>query len=231
MLLHSGADIEVIGECGFTPAFFLYGYAGQTKAAQTEFLEILAANSFSNFNGVDHDGWNLVHRVAVYGTAADIKTLVQVKVSLHARTHNLHWIPIFCAVCFGNMETLKELWNQYSDLDLKDITDLRGWNLLHVAAGAGNFDAVPFLLEHGVDLKVISKPTSRFVPPALRNRSVTPSEVAQNCGQDAYVKRTAAIRAAGHETSVATEDIDWTTETIDEIFGGCDCCSEWGFDS
>jgi ankyrin repeat protein len=231
LLLHSGADVEVIGEHGFTSAFFLFGYAGQAKVPQTEFLEILASNSFSNFNGQDKDGWNVLHRVATFGTAADIRSLAQMKASVHSRTHNLHWTPIFCAVCFGNMETLKELWRQHDDPSLKDKNDLRGWNLLHVAAGAGNFDAVPYLLEQGVDLKATSKATSRFVPPALRNKCVTPSEVARNCGESAYNRWVEALRAAGRTLEAYPEDIDWATENVDGLYGGCECCEDWGFTS
>jgi len=129
------------------------------------------------------------------------------------------------------METLKELWRQHSDPSLKDKMDLRGWNLLHVAAGAGNFDAVQYLLEQGVDLKATSKATSRSVPPTLRNKSVTPSEVARNCGKDAYNKWIEALRAAGREIEVNPEDIDWVTEKVDGLYGGCECCDEWGFSS
>ncbi|OAL47298.1 ankyrin [Pyrenochaeta sp. DS3sAY3a] len=229
LVLHSGADVEAIGGYGFTSAFFLFGYAGQEKAPQTEFLEILASNSFANFNGQDKDGWSVLHRVAAFGTAADIKSLIQTKASVHSRTHNLHWTPIFCAVCFGNMETLKELWTQHDDVGLKDKTDLRGWNLLHVAAGAGNFEAVPYLLEQGVNIKGTSKATSRFVPPALRNKAVTPSDIARNCGESAYNKWAEVVRTTSQELDVDTEDIDWTTENVDGVYGGCECCEEWGF--
>ncbi|KAJ4305582.1 hypothetical protein N0V90_001113 [Kalmusia sp. IMI 367209] len=178
LLIHSGADIEVLGDDGFTSAFFLFGYAGQNKVPQTEFLEILSSNFFSNFNGQDKDGWSVLHRVATFGTAADVRTLTQLKASVDSQTHNLHWTPIFCAVCFGNMGTLEELRRLYDDPSLKDRMDIRGWNFLHVAAGAGNSEAIPFLLEKGVDLKATSKARSRSIPPALRNKSVTPSEVA-----------------------------------------------------
>ncbi|ORY16252.1 ankyrin repeat-containing domain protein [Clohesyomyces aquaticus] len=231
LLLHHGADVEVIGEDGFTSAFFLYGYSAQEKVPQAEFLEILACNSFSNFNGQDNEGWSVLHRIATFGTAEDVKTLVRMRASIHSRTHNLHWTPIFCAVCFSNMETLRELWEIYDDIGLKDIVDLRGWNLLHVAAGAGNFETIPYLLKQGVSLKAASKATSRSVPPALRNKSVTPSDVARNCGESAYKKWTESVRAAGEDVEVSPEDIDWTNESVDGVFGGCDCCKEWSFHS
>ncbi|KAH7068628.1 ankyrin repeat-containing domain protein [Paraphoma chrysanthemicola] len=231
LLLHSGADVEVLGEHGFTSAFFLFGYDRQAEVPQTEFLEILASNSFSNFNGRDDDGWSVLHRVAAFGTAADVQRLVQLKASVHSQTHNLQWVPIFCAVCFGNMETMKELWQQRNDPSLKDRIDLRGWNLLQVAAGAGNFEAVTYLLEQGVDLEGTSRSTSRSVPPALRNKCVTPSEVARNCGESAYNKWAEALAAAGRRLEVLPEDIDWATENVDGLYGGCECCEEWGFRS
>ncbi|KAF2019501.1 ankyrin [Aaosphaeria arxii CBS 175.79] len=228
LLLHTGANVEVLGVNGFTAASFLYG-PSRDPVPQTEYLEVLACNSFSNFNAKDHTGWTALHRAAAFGTSADVKTLLRMKASIDSRTYSLKWTPLFCAVCFYNMDTLQELWTQHNDPTLKDQQDLRGWNLLHIAAGAGNFEAALFLLQQGVDQRAASRATSRFVPPALRDRCVTPGEVARNCGEDAYKKWTEALSGAGHEVDVRPEDIDWGTEDVDGKLGGCECCENWGF--
>jgi ankyrin repeat protein len=106
--------------------------------------------------------------------------------SAESRTYKLAWPPLFCAVCYKNIGTLQELWDDGDELEVKEQQDVRGWNLLHVAAGYGKFEAVPYLLEQCVSLEAISKPASRLVPPSVRGRSVTPAEVARSCGEAAY---------------------------------------------
>jgi ankyrin repeat protein len=151
------------------------------------------------------------------------------KASVHSKTHNLEWTPIFCAVCFSNLETLQELWLLHCSPNLPQLTDLRGWNLLHVAVGAGNFDAVPFLLEKGVDPNAKSRGTSRFIPPALADKSVTPVDVAINCGIQAYQKWAEALAATDRGKEVQLEYIIWEDMDIDGLYGGCECCQKWGF--
>lgn len=153
-----------------------------------------------------------------------MRALIDVKASVDVRTTRLAWTPIFCAVCYGNMETLKELWNHES---VSSQVDFRGWNLLHVAAGYGNFNAVPFLIEKGVDVDALSDATAHFVPPLLRGRCVKPGDIAKACGEEAYVKWTEALKAAGRDVDVVPQDIDWAVEEADARFGECECCDGW----
>jgi ankyrin repeat protein len=183
LLLH-GANVEVLGTDGFTTASYLFG-PSRPRTPQTEFIEILACNSLSHFNAQGKIGWTVLHRAAVWGTAADVQALISVKASTQTRTLRLAWTPVFCAVCYGNMDTLRELWKYDNDPHQRDF---RGWNLLHVAAGYGNFAAVPFLIERGVDLHALSDATARFVPPLLRGKCVAPGDIARGFGQEAYGK-------------------------------------------
>lgn len=226
LLLCNGANVEVFGADGFTAASYLYG-PFRPRIAQTEFVEILACNSFSHFNAQDTDGWTVLHRAAAWGTAADVRVLLQMKASTSLRTSRLNWTPLFCAVCYKNMHTLRELWDEGDDAQLKEQQDLRGWNLLHVAAGYANFEAVPFLLERGVDLHKVSKATSRFVPMPLRDKCVTPTEVARSCGEKLYAKWVKALRDAGHEVSLEPAEIDWDSEEVTGGLGFCECCESW----
>jgi ankyrin repeat protein len=194
---------------------------------QTELIEILACNSFQNFDAQDARGWTALHRAAAFGTLDDVKALLLMKASIDVRTHNLQWTPLFCAVCFSNLETAQELWTCYNDPS--QMKDLRGWNLLHVAAAAGNFEAVPFLLKKGVDLNGVSQATSRFVPASLANLSVKPSYIARNCGEESYGAWCEVLRSEGYEPDVSPSTIDWTQEEYGEKFGGCEYCETWGF--
>lgn len=69
--------------------------------------------------------------------------------------------------------------------------------------------------------------TSRFVPPSLRGKCVTPSEVARNCREETYLKWTEMLQIAGHDVDVPPKDINWTSENADKVFGGCECYDNW----
>jgi ankyrin repeat protein len=108
------ADVEALGERGFTAASYLYGNS-RPNTEQTEFIEILASHSFSHFNAEDRDGWTVLHRAAAWGTSADVKALLRMKVSMNHSTSRLNWSPIFCAVGYKNFDTLRALWDSHSD--------------------------------------------------------------------------------------------------------------------
>jgi len=72
-------------------------------------MEMLAAQSFSEFHVQDKQGWSCAHRAAAFGTASDIILLSRLQAPLMLQTFKLSWPPIFCAVQFGNVETFQEL--------------------------------------------------------------------------------------------------------------------------
>jgi hypothetical protein len=166
----------------------------------------------------------VLHRAAAYGTAADVRALVSVGTSTETRTSRLTWTPVCCAVCYGNTDTLQEPLRFENDVHQ---VDFRGWNLLHLAAGYGTFDAVPLLIERGVDLHALSDATSKYVPPLLRGKCFSPGDVARNCGREAYAKWVQAVEAAGQAVDVQCGDIDWDVEDKDGRFGKCECCDGW----
>ncbi|KAF2810704.1 ankyrin [Mytilinidion resinicola] len=217
LCLNNDADPEVIGVEGYTAAILLFG-SSRKREPQTEFIEILACNSFSIFDAQDDCGWTALHRAAAFGTHEDVRSLLRLQASVDVRTYNLEWTPLFCAVCFGNLETMQELWSCYDNPG--QTRDLREWNLLHVAAGAGRFNVMPFLLKNGVDPQAVSQATSRFVPPSLVDRSVTPSDVAKSCGEDSYRKWTEIPKTTGFKSKVSPIDIDWSLEEMQGRYGG-----------
>jgi hypothetical protein len=86
---------------------------------------------------------------------------------------------------------------------------------------------VPYLLERGVSVDAVSTATSRFVPPFLRGKCVTPTEVARNFGEETYLKWTELLQVAGHSVDIRPEEVDWTSENADRVFGVCECCDNW----
>jgi hypothetical protein len=216
----------MMGADGNTAATYLYG-ASRPKIPQSEFIDILVCNSFSQFDAQDKKGWTVLHRAAAWGTSTDVKKLIQMRASVDRRTYKLDWTPLFCAVAYNNLDTLQALLDVLSVSDVGDQRDARGWNLLHVAAGYGNIAAIPGLLERGVDIEALSKATSRFVPPAIRDRCVTPAEVARSCGEQTYVHWTAAVEAAGRNVDVRPDAVDWSLEYAGGRLGECECCDTW----
>jgi hypothetical protein len=102
---------------------------------------------------------------------------------------------------------------------------------LHVAAGTGKLEAIPFLIERVVEIVTRSIATERMAPNMLRGRPVTPEDVARNCGEDAYKKWANAIARCGNGLIVPPGDVDWDLENVDGIFGGCECCKHGVFNS
>jgi ankyrin repeat protein len=221
-------DANFTGCDGMTAPMFLYS-TGRKSEAQTEFLEIMACNSFTEINRQDPCGWTVLHRAAAFGTREDIKALLALNLATHIGTYHLEWTALFCAVCHNNRDTMEELWSAYGNPH--QMTDLRGWNLLHVAAGAGNFEVVDYLIQHGVSLDATSNATSRCVPPGLEDRRLTPSDVARVYGEESYRIWSSTLESCGRTANPQFESIDWSiTEDEPHIaYGGCECCDDWGF--
>jgi hypothetical protein len=60
-----------------------------------EYIEMLSAASFSDFDIQDQEGWSGVHGAAAFDIAEDISTLTRMRASLTLQTTKLLWIPIF----------------------------------------------------------------------------------------------------------------------------------------
>jgi hypothetical protein len=224
--LHHGANVETTSIEGLTAAAYLFG-PRRPRSSQVEFIDILACNSFSQFDAQDGDGWTTLHRAAAWGTSADVRKLLDLSVSVNQRSYKLDWTPIFCAVCFNNMDTLRELWDSCEDIQPESSRDARGWNLLHIAAGYGNFEAIPYLLKRGVNLHERSIATTSLVPSAIRGQCVTPSEVARSCGMEAYARWIEALDAVGAEVDIRHDKVNWMLDYSAGRLGKCECCDVW----
>jgi ankyrin repeat protein len=206
-LVENRADVHHISARGWTPAFSLFGSESCHQDSCEEFLELLSAASFSDFNAQDGDGWSIMHRVAAFGTADHIKSLISRKVSLDLRTTNLGWTPIFCAAQFNNLSTFTELI-QYQP-GLLAATDIRNWTLLHLAVNASSLDIMRVLIGLGADPHALSFPTAFYIPKDLSGLLLTPGDIARIRGPPIFTAYLDALAASGHEVHLVNSDIFW----------------------
>ena len=80
LLLAEGAEVHHINADGWTPAFRLFGFNSQASTPCDEYLEALAASSFTEVDAQDKEGWSCMHRAAAFGHAHHIRALMK----LHA---------------------------------------------------------------------------------------------------------------------------------------------------
>lgn len=198
---------------GWTPAFSLFGLESCNQDPCENFLELLSAASFDDFNAQDREGWTIMHRAAHLGTGNQIRSLISRNVSLDIQTNVLRWTPIFCSVLGNNLSTFAELI-QYEPR-LLEATDVRNWTLLHVAVNSGSLDIMRLLIQLGADPHALSYPTKSFIPKDLRSLSLTPGDIAKMRGLSIFTAYVNALAAIGHEVCVAhnrednTLDIFW----------------------
>ena len=103
----------------------------------TEFIEMLTPHLLSGINTQSCEGWTPLHRAAAYGTGQDIDSLVKRGANLTLKTYQEQWTPIFVAAESNNIDTFKRLAS-YSTPSFVQNTDVRGWTMLHIAAGLGS---------------------------------------------------------------------------------------------
>ncbi|KAF1977265.1 hypothetical protein BU23DRAFT_662938 [Bimuria novae-zelandiae CBS 107.79] len=166
-----GVDADYIVSDGITALMPLY-HVDCKPLDQTEFIDLLACNSYTEVDRQDASGWSALHRAAAFGTCQDVK-----------KGH------------------------------------LRGWNLLHVAVGAGNFEAIPFFVQHSVGPEAKSNATSRAVLRLLEHERVTPSQVARIYGEESYRVWCEAMRSCGRAADPSFDDVEWSTEDEDSHIG------------
>ena len=164
LFLERGAKIDHISAKGWTPAFNLFGYRwihGSDEPC-TEYLDLLSAASFSEFDIQDVDGWSAMHRAAAFGSCEDIAALVSHGAPCALLT-TMEWAPIRCAVKFENENTFVEL-AKHLPPSFVDEKDIRGWTILHEAANMGSRTMLRLVLRYGADPHITSYKTSYLVP-------------------------------------------------------------------
>ncbi|KAL1987786.1 hypothetical protein VTN96DRAFT_2626 [Rasamsonia emersonii] len=196
-LISRGARLDYVSSRGWTPVFELF-WPSKEDQPSPEFLHLLCANSFADFDVQDSSGWTCLHRAAAYGTAADVRELLRVGASPLITTHSLGWTPVFCAARFCNTATLAELARHLQPSFIYS-TDARGWTLLHVAVDAGDFDTMYLVLQLGADPHQTAK---------IDGEWVTPTELARRGGPKVFQMYVDALEETGFDIYGVEDDAD-----------------------
>ncbi|KAF4638013.1 hypothetical protein G7Y89_g57 [Cudoniella acicularis] len=205
LLLSKGADLDFVDSENWTPAFRVFTRT-VTQTPALELFDILLAHSFTELNTQDGEGWTCLHRAAVYGVGNDITPLIKLGANTMIKTVKLCWIPIFCAVHFGNISTFTELMKHHPDfLTLKDV---REWTLLHVAVNAKQVEIARTLVSLGADPHSLSLATDFFIPADLKGVSVTPGDIAKLRGPEVFAAYVEALKFAGQQVELNTTEMD-----------------------
>jgi ankyrin repeat protein len=212
LLLAEGAEVHHINADGWTPAFRLFGFSSQASTPCDEYLEALAASSFTEVDAQDKEGWSCMHRAAAFGRAHHIKALMKLHATLIIRTTKVSWTPIFCAVQYGNVATFNELRKHHHDLLV--MKDVRQWTLLHVAVNAKRLEIMELLISLGADPHARTFPAEFFVPEDIKGLSVTPGDIAGFRGPVVFSAYVNALRTNGYEIEAVTDEMD----DIEDLF-------------
>lgn len=205
---------------GWTPAFSVFNTSQDAHLKPCiEYLEILSAASFTDFNIQDNEGWTCIHRAAAYGHAEDIKLLLKLRADPKLQTIKVSWMPIFCAVQFGNISTFNELRKVHDDfLALRDI---RNWTLLHLAVNAKRLEMMELLINLGADPHARTLATEFLVPDDLKAQSFTPGDIANLRGEDILSRYVGALRRCGYDLEIAKDiinnDLDIFWPSVEEV--------------
>jgi ankyrin repeat protein len=148
-----------------------------------DLLEICASEEFSLWDIADNVGWTIVHRAAAFGQGRDVQKLVRLGASTNIEAHNLRWLPLHCAVKFGNLSTFEALASSIDPSTLASLRDSRGWTLLHLAAESGCEALILKLLRLGLDPREKSDASTRDVPEGLKALELLPMDIARSYGK------------------------------------------------
>lgn len=204
LLLDVNAEIEYTNRRKWTSARYLYDPQG-TSSCSLELLDVCAGLGFDRWNSQDQVGWTLFHRASAFGQGSDIKKLLSLGADSTIPTYTLNWLPIFCAVNFGNASTFDILVDLIPQRSLPNLKDSRGWTVLHIAAENGSEAMMTRLLQRGLDLFAKSDRSTVGVPEGLPFEELTAGEIARLCSnQESYEE---ALKNAGYVT-IGPDDPD-----------------------
>lgn len=209
LLLSANAELEYVNRRMWTSIRYIYD-PQLSNLYSLELLDICAAQNFTQWDMQDAKGWTLFHRAAAFGRGGDIKKLLHLRASSTLCTFILNWLPIFCAINFGNESTFDVLVKLIPRRSLPTLTDSRGWTLLHLAAENGSETLITRLLRLGVDPSARSDKSSVAVPKGLPFKELTPGDIAKFCGnQDVYeqaLRKPGGLMAAQADSNVLIKD-------------------------
>ena len=198
LLLSKGAWAGHTDARGWTAAFYLWSGRNVQMPSQTCFLKFLNTDGQCDLGASGCHKWTALHRAAALGTTEDVEVLIQYGAEPGICIEKIEWSPLYYSILYTNEQTLRGLINSSPHLDINS-SDARGWTPLHVAAAIGVTNILASLLEFGADPYRLTKPTLYNVPEALKEKILTPLDIAKEFGQEQYDVCLKALQAAGFE--------------------------------
>lgn len=177
---------------GWTALHYIWSFARDGKS--TELLKILISSSQGILpNSRDLRGWTALHKAAVCGSAEEIALLVRQGAHTKALLNNRSVLHL--AAAYHNDLALEELAQPGYELDV-NASDAVGWSPLHLAAynAFSNGSTVATLLRSRADPRKLSIPTANdWLPENLREKSLTPSDIAKLRSTEAWQNYRSAL--------------------------------------
>ena len=101
-LLQADADPDHINAYGWDSLCFCWPEQEPEGPPMMEYLKLVAQYAVPNFELLDIDGWNRLHRVASFGTAAEVQMLLGFGANPFACSMPLKWNSLQHSVFYGN---------------------------------------------------------------------------------------------------------------------------------
>ncbi|KAM0546660.1 hypothetical protein ACHAPJ_010798 [Fusarium lateritium] len=175
----------------------------------TQFFELLSSHSFTDFDVQDRYGATALHRAALWGTAGDVSSLLQLGASLSLADTDIGWTPIFAAASTNNVATLRKLAEGMSPDSINRV-DFNGWTVLHVAIKAGGLETMALVLGMGADPH---QPIMVEAEDGGMTKEITAIDFAIAQGETTYLHLVQALQISGHSISTAEDagerDVFW----------------------
>ncbi len=188
LLLKADADLEYVNRRTWTAPRYIFD-PNLSKRDPSILLDICASAEFRDWNPPDIVGWTILHRAAAFGQGRDITRLIHLGASTMAQIAVMNWLAIQCAAKYGNLSTFNVLADRIPSKNLVELTDSRGWTLLHLAAQTRSLDLLVNLLRRGFHPSTRTSASSLSVPEGLDGMEATPQEIAKASGnEDIYLQ-------------------------------------------
>jgi hypothetical protein len=178
-----------------------------------EYLQLLSAAGYSDWDIQDSAGWTVMHGAAFFGTAEDISALVNVGASVSIASF-ADQTPVRLAVAHNKTESFLEL-AKYLPASFVDERDKRGWTLLHEAAWVGSKEMLDLVFQYEPDPHMLTYKTAFDVPPGLERRELAPIDIARHQSDHHFKVFAEALALAGHDISLVPDSED---DEKDDLF-------------
>lgn len=203
LLLFKHALAEHTDAQGWTAAFYLWSTITKMPN-QSDILKVLSVDGGCEMGAVGQHNWTALHRAAAFGTADDVRVMLQHGADTQVCTDSLAWNPLHYATLYGNESVICELLRPEYRLDVNS-PDRRGWTPIHIAASLGMTTTLCVLLKLGANTHGLTKPTSLNVPTIFQGKELTPQEIAAGYGSENLDKYLQALTDSSLEADILGE--------------------------